>query len=111
MKFRNNGFIKTAYNFFLEEKDKVLRIWNRKGKAVRKWRSRAWNIDPKKTKITIIKVETSNIDNSVENLEIVDLNLADPISSLPLYMDKPPQLPELKRTHFFNALTDIEQVA
>jgi hypothetical protein len=30
------------------------RFWNRKGKAVKKWRSRAWSIDPKETNLTII---------------------------------------------------------
>ena len=32
----------------------MLGVWNRKGKAVKKWRSRAWSIDPNKTNLTII---------------------------------------------------------
>jgi len=30
------------------------RFWSRKGKAVEKWRSKAWSIDLHKTKLTII---------------------------------------------------------
>jgi hypothetical protein len=32
----------------------VLRFWSRKGKAAKKWRSRAWSIDPNKTNLTIV---------------------------------------------------------
>ncbi|MBN1358901.1 hypothetical protein JW988_09065 [Candidatus Bathyarchaeota archaeon] len=32
----------------------MLRFWKRKGKAVKKWRSRAWSIDPNKTNLTIL---------------------------------------------------------
>jgi len=32
----------------------VLRFWSRKGKAVKKWRSRAWSIDTNRTKLTIV---------------------------------------------------------
>jgi len=32
----------------------MLRLFKRKGKAVKKWRSKAWSIDPKKTNLTII---------------------------------------------------------
>jgi hypothetical protein len=36
-----------------------MRFWGGKDKAVKKWRSRAWSIDPKKTRLTIIvKKET-----------------------------------------------------
>jgi hypothetical protein len=35
----------------------MLRFWKRKGEAVRKWRSRAWSIDPKVTHLTIINTE------------------------------------------------------
>ena len=41
------------------------RFWKRKGVAVRKWRSRAWSIDPKVTNLTIIKVEASNMPNQL----------------------------------------------
>jgi len=34
--------------------DKMLRFWRAKGKGVKKWRSRAWSIDPNKTNLTII---------------------------------------------------------
>ncbi|MCW4053539.1 MAG: hypothetical protein NWE84_01280 [Candidatus Bathyarchaeota archaeon] len=32
----------------------MLRFWSKKGKAVKKWRSRAWSIDPNKTNLTIV---------------------------------------------------------
>jgi hypothetical protein len=32
----------------------MLRLFRRKGKAVKNWRSRAWVIDPKKTNLTIV---------------------------------------------------------
>jgi len=32
----------------------VLKFWKRKSKAVKKWRSRAWSINPNKTTLTII---------------------------------------------------------
>jgi hypothetical protein len=32
----------------------VLKFWKRKDEAVKNWRSRAWSIDPNKTKITIL---------------------------------------------------------
>jgi hypothetical protein len=86
----------------------VRRLWNRKGQAVKKWRSRAWVIDPKKTKITIIKAEASNVDDSAENIEITDLNLADPFSTLLLRMNKSPQLVEFCNRSV-DALTDMEQ--
>ena len=31
-----------------------MRLFRRKGKAVKNWRSRAWSIDPNKTNLTII---------------------------------------------------------
>ena len=37
-----------------EEKGKMLKLWNGKGKAVKKWRSRAWSIDLNKTNLTIV---------------------------------------------------------
>ncbi|MBT0158554.1 hypothetical protein G4O51_01055 [Candidatus Bathyarchaeota archaeon A05DMB-2] len=33
----------------------MLKLFSRKSKAVKKWRSRAWSIDPKKTSLTIIR--------------------------------------------------------
>ena len=38
----------------------MLRFWSRKGKAVKKWRSRAWSIDPKKTNLTILVKKEKN---------------------------------------------------
>jgi hypothetical protein len=32
----------------------VLCFWNKKGKAAKKWRARAWSIDPNKTNLTIL---------------------------------------------------------
>jgi hypothetical protein len=32
-------------------------FWNRKGKAAKKWRSRAWGIDPNKTNLTIVTIK------------------------------------------------------
>ncbi len=86
----------------------MLRIWSRKGKAVRKWRSRAWSIDPKKTKLTIIKSESLYLYDSAENVEIADLNLTDPTSILPLYMNKSPLLLEFC-AQGVKALTDMEE--
>ncbi len=39
---------------FVEEKVEVLKLLNRKSKTVKKWRSRAWSIDPNKTNLTIV---------------------------------------------------------
>jgi len=85
-----------------------MRIWNKNGTAVRKWRSRAWSIDPKKTKLTIIKAQTPISFDSEENLEILDLDLANPTSFLPVHINESPQLPEFCN-QFFEALTDIER--
>lgn len=41
----------------------MFNFWNRKGVAVKKWRSRAWSIDPKVTRLLIIKTEAPNMDN------------------------------------------------
>jgi hypothetical protein len=65
-RFQNNRFIKTYYRL-LWGKDNVLRLWNRKNSAVRKWRSRAWSIDPKVTNLTIITAAAANF----ERLEIL----------------------------------------
>jgi len=35
----------------------MLQIFSNKGKTVKKWRSRAWSIDPKKTKLTLLRME------------------------------------------------------
>jgi len=51
--FQNNRFIKLCPSL-PRGKHVMLRLWNRKGNAVKKWRSRAWSIDPKKTNLTIV---------------------------------------------------------
>jgi hypothetical protein len=99
--FQNNHLIKLSIAFLRGEYT-VIRLWKRKGNTVKKWRSRAWSIDPKKTKITIIKVETSNID-------LTDLDLSNPFASLPLQTGKSPQLPE-SCDQIFEAITNIEQI-
>jgi hypothetical protein len=104
--FQNNHFIKTHLDSF-RGKATVRRLWNRKGQAVKKWRSRAWSIDPKKTKITIIK-EASNIIVSEENLELADLDLEELISSLYFPIAKSKQLAELCNLGA-GALLDMEQ--
>jgi hypothetical protein len=99
--FQNNRLIKTRIAS-LRGEDTVVRLWKRKGKAVKKWRSRAWSIDPKKTKITIIKVETSDT-------ELMDLDLFNPFASLPLQTEKS-RLPE-SCNQIFEAITNMEQMA
>jgi hypothetical protein len=70
----------------------LLNFWNRKGVAVKKWRSRAWSIDPRVTNL-IIKTEAPNIQN-IDN--------ADPV------LDPSSQL--LKNdSQLFEAIADIEQ--
>jgi len=99
--FQNNHLIKSRITSS-RGKDTVIRLWKRKGKAVKKWRSRAWSIDPKKTKITIIKVETSNT-------ELMDLGLSNLFASIPLQTEKSPQLPE-SCNQIFEAITNMEQI-
>ena len=84
-----------------------MRIWNNKGTAVKKWRSRAWSIDPKKTKLTITRVQDQLSLNPEENLEITDLDLANPTSFLTSHKTESSQLPE-NCNKFFEAITDIE---
>ena len=48
----------------------MLRLRNRKRDGVKKWRSRAWSIDPKVTNLTIIKT-----DSKLESMHIIDSNL------------------------------------
>jgi hypothetical protein len=87
----------------------VLRILKRKDKAVDKWRSRGWSIDPKKTKLTIIKVGASNLDDSAENEEIADLNLVNTNIFLSSFMDKSQMFNSCIQG--INVLTDMEQVS
>ena len=57
------------------------RFWNKKSQAAKKWRSKAWRIDPKETRITIIKGGSSK-DVLEEHMELEDLNLEELVSSL-----------------------------
>lgn len=67
------------------------RFWNRKGQAAKKWRSKAWCIDPKETKITIIKgVSCTNV--SEDHMELVDLDIEELASSLFFPIKKPTRL-------------------
>jgi len=52
---QNNHFIKTGHTVHGEKS--IIRLFGRKGKAVKNWRSRAWMIDPKKTNIIIVNDE------------------------------------------------------
>jgi hypothetical protein len=68
----------------------MLRLWNRKGTAVKKWRSRAWSINPRVTTLTIIK------EAKLDRIDATDFNF-----DFPQLLEKYPQ--------FFEVLTDIEQ--
>jgi hypothetical protein len=70
----------------------LLNFWNKKGVAVKNWRSRAWSIDPKVTKLLIIKTETPNIEN---------IDDADPV------LDASSKLLE-NYSQLFEAIEDIE---
>ena len=41
-----------------KEKAEMLSLFKKKNRAIKKWRSRAWSIDPKKTRLTILKAKT-----------------------------------------------------
>ena len=69
-----------------------MKLFHRKNKAVKNWRSRAWSIDPKVTNLTIIKTEAAN-------LELLDLSGAD-LDFHHLFTSYP---------QYFDAITDIEQ--
>jgi hypothetical protein len=68
----------------------MLRLWNIKGNAAKKWRSRAWIIDPKATNL-IIKTEAK-----LESIDIEDSNL-----NFHRLLQSYPQ--------YFEAVTDMEQ--
>jgi hypothetical protein len=79
----------------------MLRFWNRKDDAVKKWRSRAWSIDPKVTNLTIIKA-----DSKLERMDIaraLDFNLD---FNFGLDLD----FPKLLKVYpeYFEAIADIE---
>jgi hypothetical protein len=78
----------------------MLRLWNRKGNAVKKWRSRAWSIDPKVTNLTIIKSEATE----PENLELTHSNMEDNSTSSRFsctFFEAYPQ--------YYSAIADMEQ--
>lgn len=81
-------------------------FWNRKSQAAKKWRSRAWLIDPKVTKITIIKNELNSYF-SEKHLEFKDLNLEELVSSLLFPIRKTAQLLE-SGNQGAGALLDME---
>ena len=83
------------------------RLLNRKKQAIKKWRSRAWTINPKKTKITIIKSE-SNLVISEENFELANFELEDLISDFYFLASKSTQLGDLC-DQGAGALLDMEQ--
>ena len=83
------------------------RLLNRKKQPIKKWRSRAWTINPKKTKITIIKSE-SNLVISEENSELADFELEDLISDFFFLSSKSTQLDDL-RDQGAGALLDMEK--
>ena len=69
------------------------RFWNTKDQAAKKWRSKAWLIDPKVTKISIIK--SSSKTNAIEKqTELMDINLEELASSLFFPRKKSAQLVE-----------------
>lgn len=84
------------------------RLWNRRGRAVKKWRSRAWSIDLRKTKLTIVKAYAPDLADSAETLEITDLYPDEPLSIPRLHTIKSRQLAELYNLDA-DALTPIEE--
>ena len=64
------------------------KFWKRKGKAVKKWRSRAWSIDPSKTNLIIIKAEKNieGIDTADSNLNF-NMNFSRLLENYPQYFD------------------------
>lgn len=77
----------------------MLRLWNRKGDAVKKWRARAWSIDPKVTNLTII-----NTDSKLENMDVMDFNSD---STFGFDLDFPKLLKAYPE--YFKAIAEIEQ--
>jgi hypothetical protein len=76
----------------------MLRLWNRKGVAIRKWRARAWTIDPKVTNLTII-----NTASKLESMNVIDFNLD---STFSFVLDFPKLLKAYPE--YFEAIVDLE---
>jgi hypothetical protein len=74
-----------------------LKFFHRKSRAIKKWRSRAWCIDPKVTNLTIIKTEA---EKTMESLDTADSNLDFNLNFFKLLKDYP---------QYFDALADMEQ--
>jgi hypothetical protein len=72
-----------------------MKLFNKKSRAVKNWRSRAWSIDPKVTNLTIIKTEAK-----LENIDIKDFNLNFNLHFSQLLKNYP---------QYFEAVADIEQ--
>jgi len=70
-----------------------MNFWNRKSEAAKKWRYRAWLIDPKVTRIIISKKD-SRLHVSEENSELEDLDLEELVSSLYFPIKKSAELVE-----------------
>jgi hypothetical protein len=66
----------------------MLQLWKRKSIAVKKWRSRAWSIDPKVTNLTIIKTEAKpkSID-TVDSYLNFNLDFPKLLNSYPQYFE------------------------
>ena len=72
-----------------------MRLFYRKSKAIKNWRSRAWSIDPKVTNLTIIKTEAK-----IDCMDLED-------SNLDFNLDFPKLLEEYPQ--YFVALADMDQ--
>ena len=61
---QNGHLVKTGHTVFGE--NAIIRLFGRKGKAVKNWRSRALMIDPKKTNIIIVngEIETGESEDA-----------------------------------------------
>ncbi len=82
------------------------RFWNTKDQAAKRWRSKAWLIDPKVTKISIIN-SSSRTNATEEKTELMDLNLEELVSNLLFPIKRPVQLVE-KCNRGTKALLDME---
>ena len=55
LRFRNTALKARCNPVFLQRKERLhTNFFHRKSKVVKKWRSRAWSIDPNKTNLTIV---------------------------------------------------------
>ena len=75
------------------------KFWKRRNKAVKNWRSRAWSIDLRVTKLTIIKDEES--EGQVVELESNQHSFTHSNGS-PRWLERYPQ--------YCNSIADMEQL-